>query len=106
MQRVNIVCSIHDFPYNTHNKMSPLQAAAIIQERLMCRHAVAKVRLLFESSLYSRAGFIQDCTVHLLYITSVVISTTHLTARAKVQVKSMHASHISHNTNTKMRRAA
>ena len=63
MQRVNIVCSIHDFPYNTHNKMSQLQAAAIIQEQLMCRHAVAKVRLLFESGFYSRVAFIQDFTV-------------------------------------------
>ena len=51
------MCSIHDFPYNAHNKMSQVQAAAIIQERLMCRRAVAKVRLLFEGGFYSRAAF-------------------------------------------------
>ena len=41
-------CYIHDFPCNTHNKKSHLQAAATIPEQLMCRHAVAKVRLLFK----------------------------------------------------------
>ena len=46
------VCPIHDFPYNKLNKGSLLQAAATIRERLMCRHAVAKVRLLF------RGGFL------------------------------------------------
>ena len=50
------VCFTHDFPYNTQNKVSQLQAAAVIRERLMCRHAVAKVRLLFESGFYSRAA--------------------------------------------------
>ena len=53
MQRVNIVSSIHDLLYNTHNKMLQLQAAAIIQERLMCRHAVAKAWLLFKGGLYT-----------------------------------------------------
>ena len=62
------LCSIHDFPYNKLNKKSLLQAAATIQERLMCRHAVAKVRLLFESGFYSRAGFTQDFTVVVLYV--------------------------------------
>ena len=57
------VCSIHDFPYNKRNKKSLLQAAASIRERLMCRHAVAKAWLLFESGFYSRATFIQDFTV-------------------------------------------
>ena len=47
------VCSVRDFPYNTHNKMSHLQATAIIRERLTCRHAVAKVRLLFKSGFYT-----------------------------------------------------
>ena len=46
---IQSVCSIHDFPYNKRSKKSLLQAAATIRERLMCRHAVAKVRLLFES---------------------------------------------------------
>ena len=58
------VCSIHDFPYNKLNKKTLLHAAAIIRERLMCRHAVAKVRLLFESSFYSRAAFVQDFMVY------------------------------------------
>ena len=48
------VCSIHDFPYNKHNKKSLLQATATIRERLMCRHAVAKVRLLFKGDFYTR----------------------------------------------------
>ena len=30
---------------------------------VICRHAVAKVRLLFESGFYSRMAFIQDFTV-------------------------------------------
>ena len=51
------VCPIHDFPYNKLNKGSLLQAAATIRERLMCRHAVAKVRLLFDHGFYSRAAF-------------------------------------------------
>ena len=33
------------------------QATATIQKRLMRRHEVAKVRLLFKSSFYSRAAF-------------------------------------------------
>ena len=48
------VCSIHDFPYNTHNKKSNLQDVATIRERLTCRHAVAKVWLLFKGSFYTR----------------------------------------------------
>ena len=63
MQRVNIVCSIHDFPYNAHNEMSQLQASAIIQEQCMCRLAVARLRLLFESDFYSRVAFVQDFMV-------------------------------------------
>ena len=58
-----VMCSIHDFPYNTHHKKSRLQAAATIRERLICWHAVAKVWLLVESGFYSRAAFIQDCSV-------------------------------------------
>ena len=46
------VCSIHDFPYNKHNKKSLLQAAATIRERLMCRNAVVKVRLLFKGVFF------------------------------------------------------
>ena len=48
------VCSIHDFPYNTRNKKSLLQAAATIRERLMCRHVVAKVQLLLKGGCYTR----------------------------------------------------
>ena len=36
------MCSIHEVPYNTHNKKSHLQAAATIRERLTCRPPVAK----------------------------------------------------------------
>ena len=54
MQRVNNVCSIHDFPYNTHNIKAQLQAAAMIQERRMRRQAVAKVRLPFKGGFYTR----------------------------------------------------
>ena len=59
------MCSIHDFPYNKHNKKSLLQAAATIRERLMCRHAVAKVQLLFGIGFHSRAAFVQDFTVYM-----------------------------------------
>ena len=40
--------------HTIHNKMSQLQAATIIEERLMCRHAVAKVQLLFKGGFYTR----------------------------------------------------
>ena len=58
------VCSIHDFPYNKLNKNSLLKAAATIRERHICRHAVAKVQILFESDLYSRATFVQGQLIY------------------------------------------
>ena len=58
------VCSIHDFSYNKLNKNLLLQAAATIRERHMCRHAVAKVQILFESDLYSRAAFVQGRLIY------------------------------------------
>ena len=58
------VCSIHDFPYNKLNKNSFLKATATIRERHMCRHAVAKVQILSESDLYSRAAFVQGRLIY------------------------------------------
>ena len=60
-----IISSIHsakhacrvNISHTMHNKMSQLQAAAIIQERLMRRHAVAKVRLLFKGSFCTRLRY-------------------------------------------------
>ena len=53
-------------PYMTsrtiHTKKSYLQAAATIQERLMCRYSVAKVRLQFESGICSRVAFAVDAS--------------------------------------------
>ena len=65
----------------THNKKSHLQAAAIIREQLTCRHAVAKVRLLFESGFYSRVAFIQDFTV---FIDAFVETPTYSTLATPV----------------------
>ena len=59
------VCSVHDFPYNTHNKKSRLKAAPIIREWLVCRHAVAKVWLLFESAASIREWLLFDCGFYL-----------------------------------------
>ena len=57
------MCSIHDFPYNKLNNKSLLLARSNIREVLMCRHAVPKVQLLFESGFYSSADFIQNFMV-------------------------------------------
>ena len=67
----------------------------------MCRHAVAKVRLLFESSFFSRAAVIQDFTVHVfqeLIISQPLLTVPGRTPHAQctvlyaytVQVKFMH----------------
>ena len=58
MQRFNMPVfyawlSIHYTLY----KKSYFQAVATIREQLMCRHAVAKVRLLVESGFYSRVAY-------------------------------------------------
>ena len=76
------VCSIHDFPYNKLNKYSlfNLKATANIRERHMCRHAVAKVQILFESNLYSRAAFVQGRLIYktLRYLFSSCFRATSL----------------------------
>ena len=52
------LCVPYMTSYTTHTIKS-----CINKPRLTCRHAVAKVRLLFESVFYSRAAFIHDFTV-------------------------------------------
>ena len=75
------VCSIHDFPYNKLNKNSLLQATATIRDRHMCRHAVAKVQIIFESDFYSRATFVQGRLIYktLRYLFSTCFRATSST---------------------------
>ena len=49
---------------HTVNSIKKSLLQATIRERLMCMHAVAKVRLLFESGFYSRVAFIHGFTVN------------------------------------------
>ena len=59
--RIQHSCALYMTSHTIYNKMSHLHTAATIRKWLLCRHAVAKVRLLF------RAAYIQDFVVPVYY---------------------------------------